>query len=91
MFREVRISKIGKLDFKIWLRKLLKFEIRLRKLSNFEIQLPNFEIRLRKIPKFWFHTDELQPTIQTKDEFLELAHPCGIAILCYVHCSTCVA
>ncbi|KAK9037241.1 hypothetical protein V6N11_022160 [Hibiscus sabdariffa] len=34
---------------------------------------------------------ELQPTIRTEDEFLELAHPRGIATLCPIHCSTCVA
>ncbi|KAH1064838.1 hypothetical protein J1N35_029825 [Gossypium stocksii] len=31
---------------------------------------------------------ELQPAIQTEDEFLELAHPRGIATLCPVHYST---
>ncbi|KAL2333661.1 hypothetical protein Fmac_014874 [Flemingia macrophylla] len=34
---------------------------------------------------------KLQPTIRTEDGFLELAHPRGIAILCPVHCSRCVA
>ncbi|KAK8497931.1 hypothetical protein V6N12_057196 [Hibiscus sabdariffa] len=34
---------------------------------------------------------ELQPAIRTEDGFLELAHPRGIATLCPVHCSTCVA
>ncbi|GKB75522.1 hypothetical protein Tco_0942417, partial [Tanacetum coccineum] len=34
---------------------------------------------------------ELQPAIRTEDEFLELAHPRGIATLYPGHCSTCVA
>ncbi len=34
---------------------------------------------------------ELQPTIRTENGFMRLAPPRGLAALCTVHCSTCVA
>ena len=37
------------------------------------------------------HVGELQPTIRTENGFMGLAKPRGLAALCTIHCSTCVA
>ena len=46
---------------------------------------------IRDYKRFHLHAVELQTAIRTEDGFLGLAPPHGIAALCTVHCSTCVA
>ena len=46
---------------------------------------------IRDYKRFRLHVGELQPTIRTENGFIGLAPPRGLATVCTVLCSTCVA
>src|SRR6185312_5351048 len=48
-------------------------------------------VLVRNYLRFRLHVGELQPTIRAENGFMGLAKPCGLAALCTIHCSTCVA